>query len=157
MPSGLDIRHAIYPAVSLLLFWPVLRWGYWPTHDWTDVPGYQVGRDFINLWAGPQFAFGGKLSTLFDLAGYPTAVGALVGHPIPFAVWSYPLYTRPLFWPLAQLPYFWALAIWTFGLFAAFAAIVLSRSSHCNVMPRSSCWRSLPPVSSTPSAVSAGC
>ena len=126
MCRSLNIRHAIYPIVSLLLFWPILWWGYWPTHDWTDVPGYLVGRDFINLWAGPQFAFGGKLSTLFDLTGYPTAVGALVGRPIPFTAWSYPLYALPLFWPLAQIPYFWALAIWTLGLFAVLAALVLS-------------------------------
>ena len=32
-----------------------------------------------------------------------------------------------LFWPLAQLPYFVALAAWTFGLFAIFAAMTLSR------------------------------
>jgi Glycosyltransferase family 87 len=126
MPRDVNVRHILYPGISLLLFWPVLRWGYWPTHGWTDVPGYQVGRDFINLWAAPQFAFGGRLSTLFDLPGYQTAVGVLLGHPVPFTTWSYPLYTLPLFWPLAQLPYFWALAIWTFGLFAVFAALVLS-------------------------------
>ena len=54
-------------------------------------------------------------------------LAALVGHPIPFTNWSYPLYTLPLFWPLAQLPYFWALAVWTVGLFSVFAALVLSQ------------------------------
>jgi hypothetical protein len=86
MCRNLNIRHAIYPIVSLLLFWPILWWGYWPTHDWTDVPGYLVGRDFINLWAGPQFAFGGRLSTLFDLAGYPTARWSAVRFPLPHGV-----------------------------------------------------------------------
>jgi len=126
MLRELNVRHVIYAAASVLLFWPVLWWGYWPTHGWTDVPGYQVGRDFINLWAGPQFAFSGRLSALFDLAGYPDAVGDLIGHPVPFTTWSYPLYTLPLFWPLAQLPYLWALAVWTFGLFAVFATLILS-------------------------------
>src|SRR5207237_7780874 len=86
-----------------------------------DVAGYQIGRDFINVWSGPQLAFGGKLATLFDLRAYHAAIGELFGQPLRFHNWGYPLFTLPAFWPLAQLPYFAALAVWTFGLFGIFA------------------------------------
>ena len=67
-----------------------------------------------------------RCRALFDLRGYHEAIGRLFGTPLPFHNWGYPLFTLPAFWPLAQLPYFWALAVWTVGLFAIFAAIVLA-------------------------------
>ena len=100
-------------------------WIYRPAPHGLDVVGYPIGRDFINVWAGPQLAFNGKLATLFDFDAYRIAISDLFGRPLPFHSWVYPLYSLPLFWPLGQLPYFVALAVWTFGLFAAFAAIVL--------------------------------
>ena len=111
-------------VASLALMLPVLRF-YWPAGGGLDVVGYPLGRDFINVWSGPQVAFGNKVSALFDLRGYHEAIGRLFGTPLPFHNWGYPLFTLPAFWPLAQLPYFWALTIWTAGLFAMFAAIVL--------------------------------
>jgi len=112
-------------VASLALMLPVLRF-YWPAGGGLDVVGYPLGRDFINVWSGPQVAFGDKVSALFDLRGYHEAIGRLFGTPLPFHNWGYPLFTLPAFWPLAQLPYFWALAIWTVGLFAIFAGIVLA-------------------------------
>jgi hypothetical protein len=56
----------------------------------------------------------------------------LFGRPLPFHNWSYPLFTLPVFWLLAQLPYFVALAVWTLGLWAAFAAITLSQIERPN-------------------------
>lgn len=111
-------------VASLALMLPVLRFC-WPAGGGLDVVGYPLGRDFINVWSGPQIAFGNKVSALFDLRGYHEAIGRLFGTPLPFHNWGYPLFTLPAFWPLAQLPYFWALTIWTTGLFAVFAAIVL--------------------------------
>ncbi len=64
---------------------------------------------------------------LFDFDAYQAAISELFGEPLPFHAWSYPLFSLLLFWPLAQLPYFVALAAWTFGLFAIFAAMTLSR------------------------------
>ncbi|MDB5601726.1 MAG: hypothetical protein JWN71_3770 [Xanthobacteraceae bacterium] len=121
------IHYLVYPLVSVALFAPLLIWNYWPVHDGIDITGYQIGRDFINVWAGPQLALGGKLATLFDLKAYHAAISALFGQELPFHNWSYPLFTLPVFWPLAQLPYFTALAVWTVGLFAAYAAVTLSQ------------------------------
>jgi hypothetical protein len=117
----------IWPILSLLFFAPWARAFYWPAGAGLDVTGYQIGRDFINIWAGPQLAFDGRLATLFDLGAYHQAIGQLFGHSIPFHNWGYPPFTLVVFWPLAQLPYFWALAVWTIGLFAAFAGVTLSK------------------------------
>jgi hypothetical protein len=125
MRSDKSRDHLLLLVASLAVMLPVLRF-YWPAGGGLDVVGYPLGRDFINVWSGPQVAFGDKVSALFDLRGYHEAIGRLFGTPLPFHNWGYPLFTLPAFWPLAQLPYFWALAIWTVGLFAIFAAIVLA-------------------------------
>jgi alpha-1,2-mannosyltransferase len=116
-----------YPLLSVLLVAPWLAGIYWPAGGGLDVAGYQIGRDFINVWAAPQLAFGGKIHTLFDFDIYARELGALIGLPISFHYWSYPLHVLPLFWPFAQLSYPAALALWTFGLFALFAGVVLTQ------------------------------
>jgi hypothetical protein len=117
----------LWLVLSVVLVAPWVAAFYWPAANGLDVTGHQIGRDFINVWAGPQLAFGGRLAVLFDLAGYHAAIGELFGHPLPFHNWGYPLFTLPVFWPLAQLPYFAALAVWTVGLFAIFATVTLSQ------------------------------
>ena len=123
--ARLGVRAAcLVVGVALVVPWAVQF--YWPAAGGLDVTGHQIGRDFINVWAGPQFAFGGKLAVLFDLSAYHAAIGELFGQPLPFHNWGYPLFTLPAFWPLAQFPYFAALVIWTIGLFAIFAGVTLS-------------------------------
>lgn len=124
--SEMAKRRALYAIAAALMMSPILVLIYWPAGEGLDVNNYQIGRDFINVWVGPQLAFGGHLATLFDLHGYHVAIGELFGHALPFHNWSYPLFVLPIFWPLAQLPYFVALAVWTFGLFAIFAAVTVS-------------------------------
>ena len=114
-------------ALSLVLVAPLIWWLYWPAGNGLDVTGHQIGRDFINAWAGPQLAFSDRVALLFDFSNYPRAISALFGAPLPDHAWSYPLFCLMLFWPLAQLPYFTALTLWTFGLLAAFAAMTLSQ------------------------------
>lgn len=123
----LDLRNVrvSYPLIGLALFLPLLWKVYWPVGGGLDIAGYQIGRDFIGVWAGPQIAFAGKVATLFDFHGYWDEISHLFGQRIPEHNWGYPLFTLAAFWPLAQLPYFWALAVWTFGLFGAFAFVVL--------------------------------
>jgi hypothetical protein len=140
-------RMFLYPAASLILFVAVFLWFYWPAADGLDVSGYPIGRDFINVWSGPQLAFAGRLSTLFDSDAYHAAIGALFGHALPFHNWSYPPFTLPAFWPLAHLPYFPALAVWTLATFAAYAAVVLSQ------VPPSSCPFALLGLIAAPAAL----
>jgi len=124
---GRGIVLILFPMLSALLFVPMLLGLYWPAERGLDVTGHQIGRDFINAWAGPQLAFGGRVPLLFDFPAYRAAISELFGEPLMPHAWSYPLFCLLLFWPLAQLPYFAALAVWTFGLFALFAAVTLSQ------------------------------
>jgi hypothetical protein len=117
----------LFPILSAMIFIPMLLGLYWPAANGLDVTGQQIGRDFINTWAGPQLAFSGQLPLLFDFPGYRAAISALFGEPLMPHAWSYPLFCLLMFWPIAQLPYFAALAAWTFGLFALFAAMTLSQ------------------------------
>jgi hypothetical protein len=130
--GGSGRRWRFYALIGPLLIAPLIVWIYRPDAHGLDVTGHQIGRDFINVWAGPQLAFGGRLATLFDLEAYPGALSELFGAPVPFHNWGYPLFTLPAFWPLAQLPYFAALAVWTFGLFALFAAVTLREVAQSN-------------------------
>jgi hypothetical protein len=125
--TALADPRVLFPAAALLVFWPLLVRFYWPAGGGLDVTGHQIGRDFINAWAAPRLAFSGRLATLFDLDGYAEAIGTLFGAPLPFHNWSYPPFALLLFRPLSQLSYFWALALWTAGLFAAFAGVALSQ------------------------------
>ena len=128
-PAGARLsRWMIYAAALSLVLAAPLAWRlYWPAANGLDVTGHQIGRDFINAWAGPQLAFSDRIALLFDFANYPAAISALFGAPLPDHAWSYPLFCLLLFWPFAQLPYFVALALWTFGFCAAFIAMTLSQ------------------------------
>ncbi len=131
MPLNSAPRRSIAPSTLLILLGvlsalPILVRYYRPAEGGLDVTGHPIGRDFINAWAGPRLAFAGQLDTLFDLRAYHAAIGTLFGTPLPFHNWSYPPFTLLLLGPLGQLPYFVALAIWTIGLFAAFAGVTLS-------------------------------
>lgn len=127
MTAAIRQPRILWPILSVLLFLPWARAFYWPASGGLDITGYPIGHDFINMWAGPQLAFDGRLAALFDLGAYHQAIGELFGHPLPFHNWGYPPFTLVAVWPLAQLPYFWALTVWTVGLFAAFAAVTLSK------------------------------
>src|SRR5437763_1732210 len=117
----------LFPILSVLLCVPVVTAFFWPAQRGLDVTHHQIGRDFINTWAGPQLALSDRLGLLFDPEGYQAAISILFGEPLPPHSWSYPLFCLLLFWPFAQLPYFAALAVWTLSLFAVFAAMTLSR------------------------------
>jgi Glycosyltransferase family 87 len=125
MAEGVDRAFWAMLVLGVVVILPFGAF-YWPASHGLDVTGHQIGRDFINVWSGPQLAFGGRLLTLFDLSAYHDAIGDLFGRPLPFHNWSYPPFTLALFWPLSLAPYFIALALWTVGLFAAFGALALA-------------------------------
>ncbi len=94
-------------------------------HTVSDVTGHSGWARFHQRLVVTAPPFSGRTSTLLDLQGYRRC------HQRTFLVGScrsitgvYPLFVLPVFWPLAQLPYLLALlAVWTAGLFAAFAAV----------------------------------
>lgn len=113
-------------ALPLFLCGRLVVLHYWPASGGLDVIGYQVGRDFINAWAGPQIAFGAHVERLLDLEAYHAEIGRLFGHPLEFHNWSYPLNALIWYWPFSLLPYFPGLVVWTLAGAAAFLAVALS-------------------------------
>jgi len=126
-------KHAMLFAVAgVAVFAPIIYLFYWPAGGMLDVTGHPIGRDFINVWVGPQVAANEGLSALFDRRGYADLLGKYFGTPLPFHNWGYPLFVLPFYWPFAQLPYALALTLWTvlFGvafLWAATSPIERSR------------------------------
>ena len=121
------LTQLLWLILPVAMVAPWLYVVYWPAGDGLDAAGHQIGRDFINVWVGPQSRLRRQARRSVRPEGYHAAIGELFGHPLPFHNWGYPLFTLPAFWPLAQLPYFVALGVWTFGLFAIFAAVTLSQ------------------------------
>lgn len=122
--NRISYQVAIISGLALVV--KILWSYYWPTMTGMDIHKHAVGRDFINNWIGPQLAFSGRLSVLFNPLEYHQALKDLFDPSIAFHNWGYPLFMLPALWPLAQLPYFWALSVWTIGLFAVFAWIAVS-------------------------------
>jgi hypothetical protein len=77
-------RQRLYAAAGMLLIAPLVFWIYRPAAHGLDITGRPIGRDFINVWAGPQLAFGGRLASPFDFEAYQQAIGELFGQPLPF-------------------------------------------------------------------------
>lgn len=117
----------LFAALSLLLAASTIAAYYWPASNGLDITGNQIGRDFINTWAGPQLAFAGRAASLYDLEIYNKAISELFGTPLHLHNFSYPPHGVILFWPFAQLPYWAALTLWLLTTFAALAAVMLSQ------------------------------
>ena len=122
-PSILHIGMAL---LSLLTMAPIVWRYYWPADGGLDVTGHQLGRDFINLWAGPQLAFAGRWRVLTDVQAYHQAISELFGQPIPFHNWGAPPFMLVLLWPFTQAPYFVALGFWTVLTLAAYLLVAMS-------------------------------
>ncbi len=116
----------IFILASLALVAPLLWKFYWPTADGMDISGNQIGRDFLNTWVGPQVAFGGRASSIYDLATYQREIATAFGRALNLHNFSYPPSAIILFWPFAQLPYGAALVLWLATTFAALAAATLA-------------------------------
>lgn len=111
--------------LPLLLSARLVAQCYWPVGGGLDVAGYQIGRDFLNVWAGPRIAFGAHPEWLLDLSAYHSEIGRLFGAPLEFHNWSYPLNALVWYWPFSLLPYFPSLAVWTISGLAAYLAVAL--------------------------------
>ncbi|CAN5180512.1 glycosyltransferase family 87 protein [soil metagenome] len=116
----------IFVYAALALFVPMLMQFYLPAAGGLDIMGHPLGRDFINVWAGPKLAFSGHIATLFEQQAYHDALTALFGQPMRFHTWSYPPSALPLLLPFSVLPYFASLALWTVSLLAVYAAVALA-------------------------------
>jgi hypothetical protein len=127
MPPTLQRRLIWYSLIGISLLAPVLLRFYRPDGGLLDVTGYHLGRDFINVWTGPQVVDRFGVMILSDLSGYQRAQSDVVGFPIQFHNWSYPLHLLFFAYPFSWLPYLPALFLWTVLGLTTYVALAVNR------------------------------
>jgi hypothetical protein len=94
----------------------------------TDADGEQLGRDFVNYWAGAHLAADGQAPRVYDIDGFLAYQRSQTAPNAHFKWYSYPPTTLVLSLPLAALDFTPALAVWLLsgiGLCAALLARTL--------------------------------
>lgn len=127
MPNILEHRLFCFSMIGLSFTAPIVYLFYWPGGGILDTVGYHLGRDFINIWTGPQVVDRYGTTVLLDLQGYRWAQSGIAGFLMYFHNWSYPIDMLLVAYPFSRLPYIPALLLWTVLGFAAYAAVVASR------------------------------
>jgi hypothetical protein len=112
-------------AIGIAFLAPVAWWFYWPASGGFDVVGYHLGRDFLNMWSGPQVVARHGVMMLFDLSGYHWAQADLTGRFTYFHTWSYPPYVLFFAYPFSLLSYMPSLVLWSVLGLAVYAAAVV--------------------------------
>ena len=93
----------------------------------TDADGQQLGRDFVNYWAGAQLAADGQAARVYDIDGFLAYQRSQTAPNAHFKWYSYPPTTLVLSLPLAALDFAPALAFWLLSGIAV-CAVLLART-----------------------------
>jgi hypothetical protein len=54
MPRVLALQLLLFSMLGTVLLAPIIGIAYWPSHGVFDVANHVIGRDFVNIWTGPQ-------------------------------------------------------------------------------------------------------
>lgn len=127
MPEAQWRKFLLFSVIGVSFLTPIVWRFYWPAGGMFDVVGYHLGRDFINVWTGPQVVARYGVMMLFDLTGYHWAQSQIFGTLIYLHNWGYPLFILFFAYPLSLLPYIPALVVWTVLGFMAYACAVIPR------------------------------
>jgi arabinofuranan 3-O-arabinosyltransferase len=111
---ALIVAQAVYLAAS-----------YW-YGTWLVAPdGTGVQSDFVNVWAAGKLAWQGRPAAAYDWPVHKAMELVAVGHPFDgYFGWHYPpafLFAAAM---LALMPYVAAYALWIFGTFPLYLAVV---------------------------------
>jgi hypothetical protein len=90
----------------------------------TDAQGVQLGRDFVNYWAGAHLAAEGHAAGVYDIDGFLKIQHAHTAANAQFKWYSYPPTTLLLTLPLALMDFVSALVVWLLAGILAFAALL---------------------------------
>jgi len=120
MTTPLGRRLAVWSLVGAVLLAPIFWMFYRPAGGLYDVSGFHLGRDFLNVWSGPQILSRYGVMTLFDIDAYHAAQSELAGRQLYLHNWGYPLHLFFFIYPLSFLPYLASLAVWTLLGWAAY-------------------------------------
>lgn len=97
------------------------------THGVTDADGQQLGRDFINYWAGAHLAAHGEAVRVYDINGFLEYQRSQTAPNADFKWYSYPPTALVLSLPLAGLDFIPALVFWLLSG-VVICAILLARN-----------------------------
>ena len=115
---------AIFAVLSLI----VLGGDAWlhTSRGLTDADGQQLGRDFVNYWAGAHLAADGQAAQVYDINGFLDYQRSQTAPNAHFKWYSYPPTALILSLPLAALNFTPALIFWLVSGIAL-CAVLLSR------------------------------
>ncbi|QUD88488.1 glycosyltransferase family 87 protein [Phenylobacterium montanum] len=115
----------LFALVSVLLLgldvWTHTRFGV------VDGKGEQVGRDFVNYWAGARLAIQGRAGQAYDLHRFLAYERSLTAPNAEAKWYGYPPVAMVLAAPFAFLPFLPALLAWTLSGWAVLARMQAPR------------------------------
>lgn len=127
LPQNLNRQLLWFSLIGISITAPVVWLFYWPAGNMLDTVGYHLGRDFINMWTGPQIVDRFGVMMLFDRMAYHWAQSDIFGFMVFFHNWSYPIDILFIAYPFSWMPYPAALALWSVLGIATYVAVVLPR------------------------------
>jgi hypothetical protein len=89
--------------------------------------GEQLGRDFVNYWAGPRLAMEGQAQKAYDLQWFWDYERSLTAPNAEFKWYGYPPVAMVLAAPFALLPFLPAFAAWTLSGWAVLTGMLSRR------------------------------
>lgn len=89
--------------------------------------GEQLGRDFVNYWAGPRLALEGQAAKAYDLNWFWNYERGLTAPNAEFKWFGYPPVAMVLAAPFALLPFLPALIAWTLSGWAILTRMLTTR------------------------------
>jgi len=89
--------------------------------------GEQLGRDFVNYWAGPRLALEGQAARAYDLNWFWNYERGLTAPNAEFKWYGYPPVAMVLAAPFALLPFLPALVAWTLSGWAILTRMLATR------------------------------
>lgn len=124
-PQRLKLIAVLFAMVSLVGLagdiWVHTRFGV------VNGEGEQLGRDFVNYWAGPRLAMQGQAAKAYDLNWFWAYERSLTAPNAEFKWYGYPPVAMVLAAPFALLPFLPAFAAWTLSGWAIVTGMLSNR------------------------------
>ncbi|WP_213738183.1 glycosyltransferase family 87 protein [Bradyrhizobium sp. dw_411] len=105
-------------SVIALVGWTLLSDGL------IDRNGKPIGTDFSSFYAAGSLVLDGRAGDVYNMAAHYAREQQIFGQATPYYGWLYPPIFLLLAVPLASMPYPVALAVWQFGSFAFYLAVI---------------------------------
>jgi hypothetical protein len=104
--------------VLLSDFWTHIQFGT------VNSVGEQLGRDFINYWAGARLAIHGRAPLAYDINGFVTFERSLTASNAEFKWFSYPPLAMIIALPFGLLPFVPSFVVWTLAGWALLVRMI---------------------------------